>query len=80
VIELTHGELKQKVIRESSSRPKGMGHYAVASYLLRFLSDIDKVRRFMEKEGYTKTEISNALTQRKRDILHQKTHKYGDVL
>jgi hypothetical protein len=34
----------------------------------------------MEKEGYTKTEISNALTQRKRDILHQKTHKYGVVL
>jgi hypothetical protein len=80
VIELTHGELKQKVIRESSSRPKGMGHYAVASYLLRFLSDIDKVRRFMEKEGYTKTEISNALTQRKRDISHHKTQKYGVML
>ena len=70
---MTHYELKNKVIRQSSMKPNGMGPYAVYTYLMRLIDNTEKVKRFMEKEGYTKTEITNALAQRKRDIMNQKS-------
>ena len=69
---MTHDELKHKVLCESSARPRGMGPYAVYSFLMKFISDTEKAVRFMKKEGYSGTEISQAIWNRTRDLKNQK--------
>jgi plasmid stabilization system protein ParE len=69
---MTHKELRLKVIKKSASKPNGMGPYAVYTYLMRLIDSTEKAKIFMKREGYSKTEITNALHQRKRDIQNQK--------
>ena len=65
---MTHVQLKRKVICESSIRPRGMGPYAIYSFLLTLISDADKAVKFMQREGYSNLEISRARSNRHRDL------------
>lgn len=69
---MTHIQLKKKVLCESSIRPRGMGPYAVYSFLMTVISDTEKAIRFMQREGYTGTEISQAIWNRQRDLKKSK--------
>ena len=69
---MTHVQLKRKVICESSIRPHGMGPYAVYSFLMTIISDTEKAEKFMQREGYTGTEIAQAKWNRTRDLKKQK--------
>jgi hypothetical protein len=54
---VTDSLLRKKLDAEKDAYDKPLGTYKVFSFLMQIVNDHQQVRRFMQSEGYSKTEI-----------------------